>query len=454
MESLGDILKRLTITSTLTSTDASELGTPEEINCAICQDIGWVSKQLPFGHPDFGAAFQCSCQESKNSNSRLATLQTLSNLGPLSSITFESTSAEYLNSAQNPEMFQKALAEATAYGNDPTGWIVFTGPHNSGKTHLAACLANEAIQKDLMTYFVSVSELLDHLRGAFAPDTDSQYDSLFEQIKSVPFLVLDDLNTNSSTPWAHEKLLQILNHRFNYKLPTVFTIRDPFDALDESISSKLQTNGEFSKLIEVGSKSQLTNNSLGQVPSPMSSRMTFDKFDPAGNSSSNREQQNALIQTLNGCTTFAENPEGWILLTGPNGSGKTHLAISVANELEKKNIDVYYAFVPNLLDYLRASFSPTSSVNFDSVFESLKESEVLILDDLGGESSTPWAEEKLSQIIVHRHELRMPTIITSSLSLDELERSKPRIASRLVDGMVVDWLPIISPNYRDQRRIN
>ena len=438
----------------MTSTDASELGTPEEINCAICQDIGWVSKQLPFGHPDFGAAFQCSCQESKNSNSRLATLQTLSNLGPLSSITFESTSAEYLNSAQNPEMFQKALAEATAYGNDPTGWIVFTGPHNSGKTHLAACLANEAIQKDLMTYFVSVSELLDHLRGAFAPDTDSQYDSLFEQIKSVPFLVLDDLNTNSSTPWAHEKLLQILNHRFNYKLPTVFTIRDPFDALDESISSKLQTNGEFSKLIEVGSKSQLTNNSLGQVPSPMSSRMTFDKFDPAGNSSSNREQQNALIQTLNGCTTFAENPEGWILLTGPNGSGKTHLAISVANELEKKNIDVYYAFVPNLLDYLRASFSPTSSVNFDSVFESLKESEVLILDDLGGESSTPWAEEKLYQIIVHRHELRMPTIITSSLSLDELERSKPRIASRLVDGMVVDWLPIISPNYRDQRRIN
>ena len=83
----------------------------------------------------------------------------------------------------------------------------------------------------------------------------------------------------------------------------------------------------------------------------------------------------------------------------------------------------------------------------------MKESEILILDDLGGESSTPWAEEKLYQIIVHRHELRMPTIITSSLSLDELEHSKARIASRLVDSMVVDWLPIISPNYRDQRRI-
>lgn len=438
----------------MTSTGASELGIPETIDCEICQDIGWVSKQLPFGHPDFGVAFQCVCQESRNSDTRLATLQTLSNLGPLSNITFKSTSSEYLNTDQERNIFETALQESMNYAANPEGWIVFIGPHNAGKTHLAACIANETITNDVMTYFISVSELLDHLRGAFAPDTDSQYDSLFEQIKSVSLLVLDDLNTNSSTPWAHEKLLQILNHRFNYKLPTVFTIRDPFDALEPSIFSKLNPQGTFSKLIAVGDKSQSGKNNLGEIPRQMSTRMTFDKFDPSGNSNSNREQQNALSQTLNGCKTFARNPEGWILLTGPNGSGKTHLAISIANEMHQQNISTFYAFVPNLLDYLRGSFSPTSTVNFDAVFESLKESEMLILDDLGGESSTPWAEEKLYQIIVHRHELRIPTVITTALSLDELERTKPRIASRLVDSMVVDWLPIISPNYRDQRRMN
>ncbi len=437
----------------MTNTDVSEIESPEIVNCDICEDIGWVSKQLPFGHPDFGVAFQCVCQESKNSHTKLATLQTLSNLGPLSSINFDTTSLEHLNNEQRTDLFENALSISKTYASNPSGWLVFTGSHNSGKTHLAACIANKAIHSGIMTYFISVSELLDHLRSAFAPDTDSQYDSLFEQIKSVSFLVLDDLNTNSSTPWAHEKLLQILNHRFNYKLPTVFTVRYPFDALEDSIAFKLRPNGAFSQLVEVGNKTNQSTGNIGQIPKQMASRMTFGNFDPSGNSNSNREQQNALQQTLTGCKTFAQNPEGWILLTGPNGSGKTHLAISIANELERAGKSVYYAFVPNLLDYLRASFSPTTNVNFDVVFESLKESEILILDDLGGESSTPWAEEKLYQIIVHRHELRMPTIITSSLSLDELEHSKARIASRLVDSMVVDWLPIISPNYRDQRRI-
>jgi len=77
---------------------------------------------------------------------------------------------------------------------------------------------------------------------------------------------------------------------------------------------------------------------------------------------------------------------------------------------------------------------------------------LLVLDDLGAESSTVWAEEKLYQFIVHRHEARIPTVITSAAALSELEDSKSRIASRLVDGIVVNWQPITAPNYRDQRR--
>ena len=76
---------------------------------------------------------------------------------------------------------------------------------------------------------------------------------------------------------------------------------------------------------------------------------------------------------------------------------------------------------------------------------------LLVLDDLGAESSTAWAEEKLYQIIVHRHEARLPTVITTVSMIEELEDTKSRIASRLVDGMVVNWVPISAPNYRDQR---
>ena len=68
------------------------------------------------------------------------------------------------------------------------------------------------------------------------------------------------------------------------------------------------------------------------------------------------------------------------------------------------------------------------------------------------ERSTPWAEEKLYQIVVHRHETRLPTVITSNSSIDELEKFRPRIGSRLMDNAVVDWQPITASNYRDQRR--
>ena len=60
-------------------------------------------------------------------------------------------------------------------------------------------------------------------------------------------------------------------------------------------------------------------------------------------------------------------------------------------------------------------------------------------------------EEKLYQIIVHRHEARLPTLDAELLILDDLEESKPRLASRLVDRLVIQWLPIDAPNYRDLR---
>ena len=113
---------------------------------------------------------------------------------------------------------------------------------------------------------------------------------------------------------------------------------------------------------------------------------------------------------------------------------------------------MFFAFVPSLLDHLRSTFSPDSSIGYDELFEQLKTAPLLVLDDLGAESSTAWAEDKLYQIIVHRHEVRLPTVITNAFSIEELEEAKPRIASRLVDSMVVDWEPITAPNYRDQRR--
>ena len=71
-----------------------------------------------------------------------------------------------------------------------------------------------------------------------------------------------------------------------------------------------------------------------------------------------------------------------------------------------------------------------------------------MLDDLGAHSSTPWAEEKLYQIIVHRQETRLPTIITIRGLMEDLPLPEA-VQSRLMDARLVTWAPITAPDYRD-----
>ena len=181
--------------------------------------------------------------------------------------------------------------------------------------------------------------------------------------------------------------------------------------------------------------------------------MTFASFDPNGNQNASQKDRDILAFAKEAAEDFARSPEGWLLLTGQRGCGKTHLAVAIGGESLRQGRDVFFAFVPSLLDHLRATFSPDSPIGYDELFEQVKTAPLLILDDLGAESSTVWAKEKLYQIVVERHESRLPTVITSAFNLDELEEAEPRVGSRLMDTNVVNWVPISAGNYRDQRRL-
>jgi DNA replication protein DnaC len=142
---------------------------------------------------------------------------------------------------------------------------------------------------------------------------------------------------------------------------------------------------------------------------------------------------------------YAADPDGWLTLFGETGVGKTHLAVAIAVERLSQGHQVFFAFVPELLDYLRYTFTPESRVSYDNVFDDVKSTPLLILDDLGQEHGSPWALEKLYQIIVHRHNARLPTVITSML---DFTKEPGPIASRIGDVSVGELIRIETPDFR------
>lgn len=142
---------------------------------------------------------------------------------------------------------------------------------------------------------------------------------------------------------------------------------------------------------------------------------------------------------------YACKPEGWLLLEGGYGCGKTHLAAAVGNYCLSQGQQVIFLTTPDLLDHLRSTYSPNSDVGYDETFDRLRSVYLLILDDLGVENPSEWAQEKLYQLINHRYATRQPTVITTNGLTKKID---PRIASRLRDSFVTR-LTFDVPDFRD-----
>jgi DNA replication protein DnaC len=418
----------------------SEEGTGEI--CPVCRGAGFVHPALDSGKVDFSRVIPCRCSKGELRKKKTEYLERYSNLGSLSQLTFDNLSPKGKGaSAASQERFAQACQAAKAFADNPQGWLIFLGPSGSGKTHLACAVASHRLKLGEPAFYITAADLLDHLRSAFSPASDTTYDELFEQVKNVPLLALDDLTLGSATAWAKEKMEQLLHHRFNSRLPTLITTDVPLERMDERLRGHLDDN-EFCQLWTVDLK--LPQESQSGLELELLRSMTFDNFDhkrlelPA-------EQRQNLRQAYNLAVEFARSPEGWLIFQGVNGCGKTHLAAAIANHRLAQGKPVLFVVVPDLLDHLRSTFSPDSKISYDEFSEGLKGTPLLILDDFGEQSATPWAQEKLYQLINYRYNARLPMVVTTCLSLDEIET---RISSRMVDPRISLVFNITAPDYR------
>lgn len=421
-------------------------------DCPHCKGYGYLRVDFQVGHPDFGKLIICSCRDEEVSNNTRHQLYSISQLEELRHLTFENFKSRGrigLGELQASSI-ETAFNQAQQFAQSHAGWLLLEGKYGSGKTHLAAAIANFSIEIGITALFITVPDLLDSLRFSYN-DPNATFEERFEEIRQCPLLILDDFGTENATNWAQEKLFQIINHRYINKLPLVITTNLSLKQLEGRIRSRLEDPELVSRVVIQAPDYRRPMDDTGhhELSSlSLHGERTFTSFDMRTNEGLPANQTKNLSKVFKAAQKYAKKPKGWMVITGDFGSGKTHLAAAIANHQAALGHPPLFVMVPDLLDHLRATFNPNSPVSYDYRFDEIRSAPILILDDLGTQSMTPWVREKLYQLFNQRYNAQLATVITTSDSLDEMDA---RIRSRMLDTRLCKIYAITAPGFTGRK---
>lgn len=407
---------------------------PEDaaLPCPICDGKGVFAYDVPLNDPRYGKFQRCPNHPVEADFAMHERLRRFGNLDAYREMTFDSFRLDlYTRGYSNSEVgsLQKAKAAAEEFAKDAAGGLVLEGPFGCGKTHLAAAIANlhlETTGKPAILY--TAPDLLDDLRRSFNPRSSDSFEDYFELLKTTPLLILDDLGVENPTDWAKEKFFQLLNYRHLTQAATVITTNTPLNELEPRLSSRLLDDRVVKRIqIDAPSFRQGSARERSGDRRSLYEHMQFNNFSRESDLSSEREN---LLLAYRRALEWAQEPRGWLCIIGEHGNGKTHLAAAIANYLYENVREALLTNVPDLLDYLRETFDPHSHSRYGKRFYDVQRCPILILDDLRMRNATPWAKEKLFQIVDYRYMEKLPTVITTSETMDELDY---RFVTRLAD---------------------
>lgn len=303
-------------------------------------------------------------------------------------------------------------------------------------------------------YYTKAQEIIDKRRFDNGMKTEKRLREVRENIPEIT-----DINNKLSG--TIDELVKIILSEKNDKKQCIEQVKEENLALQERMKELLEKNGYAVDYLDPiytckkchdtgngdGGRCSCFNDALKAVAAQELSKSLpmgltcFESFDLSLYSdtvtpdmNTKRSPREMMTRNYEFCKEYADDfhvPNDSIFMTGGTGLGKTHLSLSIAKKVIEKNYSVVYGSVPDLLRRIEnAHFN--RSEDETEVINTLKECDLLLLDDLGAEFESAFYVSCLYELINSRMNYGKPTIVNTNLSGAELKkRYSDRIVSRL-----------------------
>lgn len=143
---------------------------------------------------------------------------------------------------------KKFIAEFKAFADKGMGLYIYSGVKGSGKTLLSCVILNEISSKyGVNTKFITATDYLNITKKSYDGDTED-----INTVKTSALLVVDDIGAQLSREWTDTVFFELVNYRYNNKLPVIYTSNLPYDKLkmDERITDRVERSTILLKIPE------------------------------------------------------------------------------------------------------------------------------------------------------------------------------------------------------------
>lgn len=216
-----------------------------DYKCILCRDTGIVM----YEKDGLEFAKECSCGLRKKEH--LQKMLSFANIPDafmdMSLDTFRKDVYRYEESKEIIEVNYKAitwwLSEIERMKKDGMGLYLYSNCKGSGKTRMAASIANELIHKyDMSVKFATSVHIINEIKASWDKEDGMSEHKLLEELSYAEVLVIDDFGIETVRDWIGEKIYQIINQRYINKRITIFTSNLSIDELqyDDRITNRIR----------------------------------------------------------------------------------------------------------------------------------------------------------------------------------------------------------------------